>query len=416
MKPTTLTFCAVAMATLVVSGAHARTHCDVPAECVLIARDNSSVSIDTSPGVCVLVKTLDFTLASTSNIFVVFDLGHSHGCCHHTSLVFQLDLDGETIFEAELPFVAGSPGGCRNTTVDCTFLGDVAAGDHTVEIFLCDEGQNCILEIYACPAIGAPVDLDIKPGSCPNSYNRNSHGVLPVALVGTEGFDVTQVDLDSLLLRRKDGEPGEVAPNFGPPGPSPTVEDAATPFAGPEQCDCHELTGDGIDDLMLHFRTDDVVANLDLNSFSPGALVSLTLVGELNNGTAFEVDDCVRLVPPGTPAGMLAVHSNVTDAWIDLSPIDNQLDGGGFATFVRTFPLSSVVTLTAPKTQNGWSFAGWRLTSIASQDLPDDPPGGLIPGRNLVLTLDSVLHTVEAIYAPPDRDLGPDLGSSGKGS
>ena len=120
MKPATLTFCAVAMATLVVSGAHAGTDCNVPAECELIAQDNSSVSIDTSPGVCVLVKTLNFTLASTSNIFVVFDLGHSHGCCHHDSLVFQLDLDGETIFEAEFPFTSGAPSGCANTTMDCT--------------------------------------------------------------------------------------------------------------------------------------------------------------------------------------------------------------------------------------------------------------------------------------------------------
>ena len=281
-----------------------------------------------------------------------------------------------------------------------------------------------------CEATEPPAgDLDIKPGSCPNSFNRNSHGVLPVALVGTAGFDVTQVDLGSLLLCRKDQQAGCVAPNFGPPGPHPTIDDVATPFEGDEQCDCHEETGDGIDDLMLHFRTDDVVANLDLNSFSPGALVSLTLTGELNDGTAFEVDDCVRLVPPGTPPGMLAVHSNVTDAWIALSPIDNQLDGGGFATFVRTFPLSSVVTLTAPKTQNGWSFEGWMLTSWASLSLPDDPPGsllpnshssgllnelspqGLIPGRNLVLTIDSVLHTVEAIYAPPAGGV-----SLGKGS
>ena len=152
---------------------------------------------------------------------------------------------------------------------------------------------------------------------------------------------------------------------------------------------------------MLHFRTDDVVANLDLNSFSPGALVSLTLTGVLNDGTPFEVDDCVRLVPPGTPPGMLAVHSNVTDAWIALSPIDNQLDGGGFAAFVRTFPLSSVVTLTAPETQNGWSFEGWMLTSIGPQSLPDaTPPAALIPATNLVLTI-AFPHLVDAPSAPP---------------
>ena len=62
------------------------------------------------------------------------------------------------------------------------------------------------------------VPVDIKPGSCPNSFNRNSNGVLPVALVGTPGFDVTQIDIGTILLSRADGVGGAVAPHEGPPG------------------------------------------------------------------------------------------------------------------------------------------------------------------------------------------------------
>ena len=263
------------------------------------------------------------------------------------------------------------------------------------------------------------VDLDIKPGSCPNSYNRNSHGVLPVALVGTDSFDVNEVDLGSLLLVRKDGggDPGSVAPNFGPPGPHPTIDDVATPFTGEDQCDCHELTGDGIDDLMLHFRTDDVVANLDLNDFAPGAFVSLTLVGELNDGTLFEADDCVRLVPPGIPLGLLAVTSNLPGAWIDLTPPDNTIDQGGFANFVRNYPLTTEVTLTAPSAQLGWVFVGWNLVTATgpfgskSPVETGDAVDPLIRSRSITLPIESALEVVEAVYEPgtmPEPGDGPD--------
>lgn len=39
-----------------------------------------------------------------------------------------------------------------------------------------------------------PVDIDIKPGSYPNCFNNDGNGVIPVAILGTENFDVTQVN------------------------------------------------------------------------------------------------------------------------------------------------------------------------------------------------------------------------------
>lgn len=153
---------------------------------------------------------------------------------------------------------------------------------------------------------GGGSSLDIKPGSCPNSFNRNSHGVLPTALVGTETFDVTQVDLGSVLLSRADGVGGAVAPNEGPPGPHSTFEDVATPFDD-ELCDCHEQDGDGITDLAMKFKSQDVVSELQLDGLPPGDLVELCVSGLTLDGSEFEACDCVRLVPPGDMDGDGAV-------------------------------------------------------------------------------------------------------------
>jgi len=205
-----------------------------------------------------------------------------------------------------------------------------------------------------------PGDLDIKPGSCPNSFNRKSHGVLPVALLGSDEFDVMKIDIDTVELARADGVGGSVAPHEGPPGPHSVHEDVGTPFHG-EACDCHEAGGDGIVDLFMKFKSDGVVVILLLNELDPGALVELVVTGSLLDGTPFAATDCIRLVPPGTPPGVVAVESNAAGAWIEVEPLDLQLDGGGFADFQRTYPLGSVVSFTAEPSYQSKRFVGWRL-------------------------------------------------------
>ena len=147
--------------------------------------------------------------------------------------------------------------------------------------------------------------LDIKPRSCPNPVNLRSQGVLPVALIGSELFDVTQVDVDSLALARADGVGGSVAPLTGPRRLRPRVADVATAFDG-EPCECHDIGPDGIDDLVLKFSTPEMVETLELGSLPRGTSVMLTLSGSLLDGTEFEASDCIVIVGkyvPGTLRG-----------------------------------------------------------------------------------------------------------------
>ena len=45
------------------------------------------------------------------------------------------------------------------------------------------------------------VEIDIKPGSYPNCFNQNAHGVIPVTIFGNVDLNVYEINLDSLLLR-----------------------------------------------------------------------------------------------------------------------------------------------------------------------------------------------------------------------
>jgi len=232
---------------------------------------------------------------------------------------------------------------------------------------------------------GIAVEIDIKPGSCPNSWNRNSNGVLPVAILGTDDFDVTQIDVSSVTISRGDGTGGSVGPNEGPPGPHSVFEDVGTPFEG-EVCGCHEAEGDGILDLSMKFKTRDVADLLPVDDPS-GALVPLVVSGTLLDGTAFtSASDCVRLVPPGSLPNQVNVES-AAGSWIDATPLDNQLDGGGFGSFQRTYPHTTVLTLTAPSSHNGNPFVAWKLDG-----------GELIQRRSFTLVVNNPEHTAKAVF------------------
>lgn len=88
-----------------------------------------------------------------------------------------------------------------------------------------------------------PVEIDIKPGSDPNSINcENINGVIPVAILTTEDFDATTVDHKTV--------------RFGKTGIE-AMEIHIDKLTGEPRRHEEDVDGDGDIDLVFHFRFGD---------------------------------------------------------------------------------------------------------------------------------------------------------------
>ena len=120
--------------------------------------------------------------------------------------------------------------------------------------------------------------IDIRPGNDINPVNLKSNGVLPVAILGAEGFDVALIDLESLVMAGSSPKPRGRSGNIG---------------------SFRDVNGDSIIDLVLNFD----LSQLDAEP----SVAELTLLGLLQDGTEFEGTDTIRIVPPGDFNGDLVV-------------------------------------------------------------------------------------------------------------
>lgn len=129
------------------------------------------------------------------------------------------------------------------------------------------------------------VAVDIKPQSCPNPLNVKSRGVLPVATLGTEDFDVSTIDPASIRL-------AGVAPIRS------SVEDVSTPVEDSQDvCDCATQGADGYTDLTLKFDTQEIVSAL--GEVADGDVLVLTLTGKSFDGIPIEGKDCIVVLSKG---------------------------------------------------------------------------------------------------------------------
>jgi hypothetical protein len=131
------------------------------------------------------------------------------------------------------------------------------------------------------------VNVDIRPGLCPNHVRLESPLAIPIAILGGVDFDLDLVDPASVRLYRE-GVHAAVLPTGW------TYEDVGTPLVG-GLCACHKLKGDGLDDLEFWFSIPDIAGALDLAAHD-GEIVPLMLRGSLTTGEAIEGVDCALVI------------------------------------------------------------------------------------------------------------------------
>jgi hypothetical protein len=167
----------------------------------------------------------------------------------------------------------------EDTTLTITY--DLTAtGTHTVYMSsyaavaqywtdVAEESVDASLTFEVVPAV-IPVDIDIKPGSDPNCFNSDGHGVIPVAILGSADFDASTVDPSTVSL---DGAEVRVKGKSGNAG---SLED---------------VNGDGFQDLVVQILDDetysgDGTANLSGNLYADFG------------GTPIQGSDSICIRPP----------------------------------------------------------------------------------------------------------------------
>jgi len=141
------------------------------------------------------------------------------------------------------------------------------AFDSSGNFFVVESGSPGAVHKYAPPTI--EVDIDIKPGSDPNSINTKSKGVVPVAILGSDTFDVADVDVTTLA--------------FGPSGASP-AHDLTDPIVYASHLE--DVNLDGFTDLVSHYKQKETgIAKGDTEA---------CLTGETTGGTPIEGCDSIK--------------------------------------------------------------------------------------------------------------------------
>jgi hypothetical protein len=110
-----------------------------------------------------------------------------------------------------------------------------------------------------------------------------------MAILSTDDFDATEIDPMTVRLL---GPVGTLVPDWYRFG------DVAAPVGGdPEPCECTEEGPDGLTDLKLKFWRQDVLGII--GEVEDGNQETLTINGELMDGTPFAAVDCIEIIKRG---------------------------------------------------------------------------------------------------------------------
>jgi len=132
-------------------------------------------------------------------------------------------------------------------------------------------GGGPISDLAFSPFVVELIDLDIKPGSDSNPVSQSGQGKVPVAILGSDIFDVLDVDVTTLV--------------FGPGAAAPS-HDLTKPDAFEDHL--RDVNDDGSTDLITHYRIQEAGIEADA--------AEACITGETLDGIPFEGCDSIRAV------------------------------------------------------------------------------------------------------------------------
>ena len=207
------------------------------------------------------------------------------------NFVAVADLDGDTVLDLvstnvksdDVSVLLGNGDGSFQTAVS------FATGDNPITVVVADLDGDNVPDLVTANLFSDDVtvflnrrdptvrpEIEIKPGSDSNPINLSGRGNLPVAILGSDTFDVINVDVTTLLF----------GPGFGPDAAAPS-HDLIKP--GVFEDHLRDVNDDGLTDLISHYR----IENTGIEPDDAEACMT----GEALDGTPFEGCDAIRAVP-----------------------------------------------------------------------------------------------------------------------
>lgn len=250
---------------------------------------------------------------------------HVVGTVNATTNTVQLYVNGEfqraVSTKPAYPLILNNSGSANRVDIGARSWKNVYFKGVIDEVSIYDKVLSAeeVLEVFESMSDPYPVIVDIKPGSVPNPVNVRSRGVLSVAILGSEEFDVSSIVATSVRLG-------------GVEAVRDSYEDVAGIVAEPEDCSYQASDPDGYQDLVLKFKIQDIVQSF--GEVDSGDVLSLDLSGVLEDETPIEGHDCVVIVGKHIPINKADVNNdglvNVTDlaiigqSWLQSSIVEEE--------------------------------------------------------------------------------------------
>ena len=155
-----------------------------------------------------------------------------------------------------------------------------------------------------CGVLVTEVDIDVKAFSNANGFSCKKKGVLPVTIWGKCGFDVSEIDLSTVVLKLTNGTDvgGPVVNSLICDRGDPDIDQGSS--GGALVADCFDAAGlpgqdgvadkeggtlDGVDDIDVRFDAQTVIGNICTGASKRDIIPTngLVIMGELNDGTMF---------------------------------------------------------------------------------------------------------------------------------